>query len=189
MEDSKRRTDEELVTLSQTGDKQAEEELLVRHVGLVRGCARRFFLYGGETEDLLQEGMIGLYRAIGDFKTGNGSFKNFAYLCVSRRIIDAVKVASRKRATYVDGGAASCDEGLASKGLSPEEVLILSDDKRELWQRMSRVLSDFEFKIITMYIDGLSCAEICEATGKASKSVDNAIQRSKRKLQEILTKK
>ena len=178
--------DEELVRLSQNGDKQATDELLRRHSDLVRGCARRFFLYGGETEDLLQEGMIGLYRAIGDFKTGNGSFKNFAYLCVSRRIIDAVKVASRKRATYVDGGAVSCDEDLASKGLSPEELIILNDDEREFRQKMSRVLSDFEFKVITMYTDGMSSEEMCEATGKSPKSVDNAIQISKRKLTGIL---
>ena len=70
--------------------------------------------------------------------------------------------------------------------LSPEDMLILNDDKREFQQKMSRVLSDFEFKIISMYIEGMSCAEICEATGKTAKSVDNAIQRSKKKLQEIL---
>ena len=70
--------------------------------------------------------------------------------------------------------------------LSPEDLLIISDERRELKHTMSRILSDFEFKITTMYVDGMTCAEICEATGKSAKSVDNAIQRSKRKLQEVL---
>ena len=94
-----KQSDEGLVELSQNGDKQATELLLLRHSGLVRGCARRFFLVGGETEDLIQEGMIGLYNAIGDYrkKEDGRSFKNFAYLCVSRRIIDAVKATTRKK--------------------------------------------------------------------------------------------
>ena len=116
--------DEELVRRAQSGDKQATEALLVRFAGVVRGRARGFFLIGGETEDLIQEGMIGLYGAI--------------------------------------------------------------SDGREFFQKMSKVLSDFEFRVTVMYMDGLSCAEICEATGKDGKSVDNAIQRSKKKLQKIL---
>ena len=189
MQDPKtEKTDEELVELSRGGDKQATEELLLRHFGLVRGCARGFFLVGGETEDLIQEGMIGLYHAIGDYKkeTEGSSFKNFAYLCVSRRIIDAVKSAARKKNAPLNGGAVPLESDLASAGLSPEDALILIDDRRELRQKMSRALSDFEFKIMMMYIDGMSCAEICEATGKPFKSVDNAIQRSRRKLQKVL---
>ena len=73
-------------------------------------------------------------------------------------------------------------------GLSPEDLLILNDDRREFKQKMSRVLSDFEFKVTTMYMDGMTCVEICDATGKSAKSVDNAIQRSKKKLQEIIKK-
>ncbi|MBR2646453.1 MAG: sigma-70 family RNA polymerase sigma factor [Clostridia bacterium] len=183
-----KRTDEELVRLSKSGDKQATEELLLRHVGLVRGCAHGFFLVGGETEDLIQEGMIGLYHAIGDYeeREGGRSFKNFAYLCVSRRIIDAVKTSARKKNMPLNYGALPIDPHLADSGLSPEDMLILSDDRREFKQKMSRLLSDFEFKVTTMYMDGMSCVEICEATGKSAKSVDNAIQRSKRKLQEIV---
>ena len=77
---------------------------------------------------------------------------------------------------------------LGQSPVSPEELLIISDERKELKQKMSRALSDFEFKITTMYVDGMSCAEICEATGKSAKSVDNAIQRSKRKLQQLLIK-
>ena len=188
--DTVKKTDEELVLLAQKGDKVATETLLWRHAELVRGCARRFFLVGGETEDLIQEGMIGLYSAIGDYKNKeNGrSFKNFAYLCVSRRIIDAVKNAARKKNVPLNYSVSDLKETYAFDGLTAEDMLILDDDRRELKQLMSRTLSDFEFKITTMYVDGMSCLEICEATGKSEKSVDNALQRSKRKLQAVLTK-
>lgn len=186
-----KKSDEELVTLAQNGDKQATEELLLRHAGLVRGCARGFFLIGGETEDLIQEGMIGLYNAIGEYKKTEkaSSFKNFALLCVSRRIIDAVKASARKKNsplnTAMPIGIIGTSKEL-SDGLNPEDALILRDDRREFRQKMSGVLSDFEFKVTTMYMDGMSCSEICDATGKSAKSVDNALQRSKRKLQEVL---
>ena len=186
-----KKSDEELVALAQSGDKQAMEELLIRHAGLVRGCARGFFLIGGETEDLIQEGMIGLYGAIGDYRQGEtaSSFKNFAYLCISRRIIDAVKSSARKKNSPLNDatpiGIVSADKEFAAH-FNPEDLLILRDDRREFRQKISGVLSDFEFKVTTMYMDGMSCAEICEATGKTAKSVDNALQRSKKKLQEVL---
>ncbi len=183
------KTDEELVKLSQGGDKRATEELLLRHRGLVRGIARGFFLVGGETEDLLQEGMIGLYNAVEDYKGMGKSFKNFAYLCVYRRIVDAVKAgARRKNAPLNEGVSLLVEDEWADSSLSPEELLILSDDRREFRQKMSGVLSDFEFKVTTMYMDGMSHAEICKATGKSEKSVDNAIQRSKKKLQDVFRK-
>ena len=186
----KRKQDEELLLLAQSGDKQATEELMRRHSGLVRRCARGFFLIGGETEDLLQEGMIGLYSAILDYrkKDGGSNFKNFAYTCISRQIIDAVKAAASKKNEPLNGGVFLNDVEwmLAESGMNPEEALILSDERREFRQKMSRELSDFEFKVITMYIEGMSCAEICAVTGKTLKSVDNAVQRSKKKLQKIL---
>ena len=188
----KKRSDEELVSRAQDGDNQAMEELLRRHAGIVRSSARGFFLAGGETEDLIQEGMIGLYQAIGDYQIQekSSSFKNFAYLCVSRKIIDAVKSAARKKNEPLNAGVFLGDAEwlLGQSPVSPEELLIISDERKELKQKMSRALSDFEFKITTMYVDGMSCAEICEATGKSAKSVDNAIQRSKRKLQQLLIK-
>ena len=186
-----KKSDEELVVLAQDGDKQAVEELLIRHAGLVRGCARGFFLIGGETEDLIQEVMIGLYGAIGDYRQGEtaSSFKNFAYLCISRRIIDAVKASARKKNAPLNDatpiGVVEADKEAAAY-FNPEDLLILRDDRREFRQKISGVLSDFEFKVTTMYMDGMTCAEICEATGRPAKSVDNALQRSKKKLQEVL---
>ena len=184
-------TDEELVERSQRGDKQATEELLLRYANLVRARARGYFLVGGETEDLIQEGMIGLYHAITDYRPSANatSFKNFAHLCVSRKIIDALKRSvSKKNKPLNDSLPESVAELWAFTGPDPEECVILSDDKIEFKRKMSGVLSDFEFKIVVMYIDGMTCAQICEATGKDAKSVDNAIQRSKKKLQKLLKK-
>ena len=182
--------DEKLVLRAQAGDKQAMNDIFHRHAGLVLFCARRFFLVDGETEDLIQEGMMGLYEAIGDYKqTEQGkSFKNFAYMCVRRRIIDAVKKATSKKNATLSESVTLSDSGWLGTSLDPDETLILEDERRELTQVMSRTLSDFEFKVMMMYIDGMSCVEICDAIGKDAKSVDNAIQRSKRKLQQVLKK-
>ena len=184
------KTNEELVELSHAGDKQATDALFLRHVGLVRGIARGFFLIGGETEDLIQEGMIGLYHAVENYKAGenSSSFKNFAYLCVSRRIIDVVKTAARKKNISISYGLIPYGLAAADVATSPDDAMILHDERQELRQKMSKVLSDFEFKVMTMYVDGMSCEEMCESTGKDPKSIDNAIQRSKRKLQEMLKK-
>lgn len=185
-----KRKDEELVALSQAGEAKATEELLVRYLDLVRSLSRGFFLIGGETEDLLQEGMIGLYQAIGEYKQKpeHGAFKTFAYLCVRRRIVDAVRASARKKNEPLNTSLSTQENELVSGELNPEELIILSDDNRELKQKMSAVLSDFEFKVFVMYMDGMPCTEICRTTGKKGKSIDNAIQRSKRKLQKVLTK-
>ena len=184
-----RQTDESLVERAQAGDKQATEELLSRYAGLVRGRARGFFLVGGETEDLIQEGMIGLYRAVSEYRVdreGGMSFKNFAYLCVSRRIIDAVKASARKKNVPLNNYVSLFQSEWEMPVSSPEDEVIRGEDRREFLQKMSKELSDFEFRVTVMYMDALSCAEICEATGKEEKSVDNAIQRSKKKLQKLL---
>ncbi|MBQ7923684.1 MAG: sigma-70 family RNA polymerase sigma factor [Clostridia bacterium] len=182
-------TDETLVLLAQSGEKAAEAELLLRYRNLVRFYARKFFLVGGETEDLIQEGMIGLYQAVGSFKTDGSdkrSFKKFASLCVWRQIIDAVKVAAGKKNEPLKDYVSIAEENVAFAKLDPEESVILNDDRKELNERMSRILTDTEFKVFTMYMDGRSCSEICEITGKGYKSVDNAIQRSKQKLRKAL---
>lgn len=188
--DEMKKTDEDLVARYQNGDRQALDELMLRHSGLVRSCARGFFLVGGETEDLIQEGMIGLYHAIQDYKKSedSSSFKNFAYLCVSRRIIDAVRSATNKKNASAQYFLSALPYETVGSGLSPEDMLILSDERKEFRQKMSKTLSDFEFKVTTMYVEGMSSREICDATGKTAKSVDNALQRSKRKLQQLLKK-
>lgn len=181
-----KQTDEELVRLAQAGDKRAEEELLIRYANLVRSQARRFFLVGGDTDDLVQEGMIGLFGAIGSYvPQGEGStFQGFASLCVFRRIVDAVKSATRKKNEPLNSCIYVPNEELGIVG-DPEEIVIVRENIREFNKKMGKALSDFEFKIMTMYVDGMTVADICEATGKPFKSVDNAIQRAKRKMQAL----
>ena len=186
-----KRTDEQLVEMAQAGDNQATEELMLRYSDVVRGRARGFFLVGGETEDLIQEGMIGLYKAIGDYqiKETSLSFKNFAHLCISRRLIDAVKSSARKKNVPLNNYVSLFSVDYECAGQTPEDELIQSESRKEFMQEMSKELSDFEFRVIVMYIDGMSCLEICQATGKSEKSVDNAIQRSKKKLQALFEDK
>ncbi len=177
------RSDEQLVALVQAGERKIEEIIFERYRDLVRSLARRFFLVGGDMEDLTQEGMMGLYQAMREYDADKkSSFKSFAYLCVYRRIVDAVKSAASKKQEPLLGVVTLGDEVQAG-GPSPEDLMILSDEKREFNQKISKILSDFEFKIIVMYMDGLTTVEIGEILGKSTKSIDNAIQRSKKKLQ------
>ena len=183
------KTDEECIALSQGGDKLAEEELLIRYRSIVLFFARKYFLIGGETEDLIQEGMIGLCQAVGEYKADKGKFKSFATLCVSRKIMDAVKKASSRKNAPMHNYVSIADGEMPSDLQDPDEKMICDDDRRELNKMMSRILTDVEFKVFTMYMDGASCAEICETTGKTPKSVDNAVQRSKQKLRKALKTK
>jgi RNA polymerase sporulation-specific sigma factor len=179
-------SDEELVKRAQAGDRQATEEILERYKNVVRARARSFFLVGGETEDLIQEGMVGLYNAIHAYdeeKSQRVSFKNFVYLCVSRRIIDAVKSASRDKNAPLNNYVSIFDSDFElADDYSAEDELIETENRTEFLQKMSKALSAFEFQIVVMYMDGMSYAQIAEATGKDVKSVDNALQRSKKKL-------
>ena len=188
MEGYERRSDEQLVEEAQAGDKQAEEQLLLKYRNLVRYCARKFFLIGGETEDLIQEGMMGLFQAVGAYKKkeGGASFKNFAYTCIWRRIMDAVKAAAKKQPQ--GKLVAMPDPDMLHDGTDLDAQMIYLDEQNELMQKIILVLSDLEFRIFTLYLRGMSCAEICEATGKTGKSVDNALQRGKNKLQKVLKK-
>ena len=181
-------TDERLVEQAQGGDKQAEEQLLLRYRNLVRYCARKFFLIGGETEDLIQEGMMGLFQAVGAYqnKEGNASFKNFAYTCIWRRIVDAVKLAAKKQPTGTL--VLDSDVDFMHNPPDPDAKMIYIDEQNELMQKISGILSDWEFRVFTLYLGGMSCAEICLSTGREIKSVDNALQRSKNKIQALLKK-
>ena len=183
--------DEVLVLKAQKGDKLATEILLRRYMNTVRARARGFFLVGGETDDLVQEGMIGLYAAIGDFKAEAGkSFKNFAFLCVTRHILDAVKVSSRRKNGPLNNSVSLFDPVLSEFAgeETPEDFLLIDESKTEFKMKLMKELSDFEFRVVTMYLEGMSYAQICEATGKDGKSVDNALSRSKKKLQKSFSK-
>lgn len=180
------KSDESLVLMAQNGDASATEQLLRRYAGMVRALARRFFLAGGETDDLVQEGMIGLVSAVRKYRAEEGkSFKNFAYLCVRRHILDAVKASARRKNGPLNQSLSLSDPTLGDRAEegSPEDLILESEEEREFRRRLTKELSDFEFRVVTMYLDGMSYAEICEATGKNGKSVDNALTRAKKKLQ------
>ena len=183
-------SDEQLVVKAQSGDGAAMEALLSRYKNAVRAKARSFFLAGGETEDLIQEGMVGLYFAVNAYdgeRNGRMSFKNFAYMCISRRIIDAVKIASREKNVPLNNYVSIFEPNFdLPDERSADEELIRTEDRTELLEKMGKLLSDFEFRIVVMYMDGMSYARIAEITGKDTKSIDNALQRSKKKLTEVL---
>lgn len=179
-------TDNQLVELFKGGDKNACESLLLRYKPVVLRTARRFFLSGGETEDLVQEGMCGLYSAMLTFSEGD--FSSYAYACIRNRIVDAVKrSASGKNAALnsslpIEGE----NETIASDFSSPEDELINSERMDEIKLLMRDSLSPLEYKVMQMYVDGATMTEICSSLGKNYKCIDNAITRSKKKLQKIL---
>lgn len=190
VQDLENEKDEALVIKAQKGDNAAAELLLRRYMNTVRARARGFFLVGGETDDLVQEGMIGLYSAIGAYREEEGkSFKNFAYLCVTRHILDAVKRSSRRKNVPLNTSLSLSDpelSGFAGEE-NPEDFLLLDESRTEFRIKLMKELSDFEFRVVTMYLEGMSYVQICEATGKDLKSIDNALARSKRKLQNAFT--
>lgn len=183
-------SDESLALAAQQGDKAAAEELLRRYKNVVRGVARSFFLAGGDAEDLAQEGMIGLYRAVTDFKEGGLSFKNFAYLCIQRRIIGAVRSAARLKNAPLNRAVPLPPENEAEGALyaaeDPEALLISDEERSEFLEKLRGALSPAEYRALTLYMEGLSIAEIAARERRSEKSADNAVQRAKRKAAALL---
>lgn len=181
-------SDEELVARFRAGDKRAGEEVLVRYKNDVLSVARRFFLAGGDTEDLVQEGMCGLYSAMITFE--GGSFSAYAHACIRNRILDAVKKSCAVKNFALNDSAPFSDDGGdgARQSFSPEELLIDSETASELFKKMKGALSTLEYRAICMYIDGATMSEMCSALGKTYKQTDNALVRAKHKLVGIFTK-
>jgi len=187
-------TDNELLSMAESGDKIAEDQLALRYTRLVKICSRPYFLVGGDGEDLIQEGMLGLLSAIREFNISmNTSFKTYAEICVKRRIYSAIKGASRKKheplndmVSFEDVLSDESNSSAVSYGeayrRSPEEQVLARESVGEIIQTYSRCLSKFEVEILNLYLSGLSYSEIAELCGKTDKSVDNAVQRIRRKL-------
>jgi RNA polymerase sporulation-specific sigma factor len=191
-------TDEELVALAQAGDKLALEEILSRYKNLVYAKAKAFFLAGADEDDIIQEGFIGLYNAVKDFKGDTYPyFKAFAGICVSRRIITAVKAATRQKhmplnsyvslddSTYDAGGDKKLPE-LVAEFQDPETILIDRENVDGIEYKINKALSKLELEVLIYYLRGMSYQEIAKLLGKDVKSVDNAIQRIRKKLENIL---
>ena len=184
-------SDLELHSLYLDGDTEAGNALVLRYRRLVKICIRPYFLAGGDSEDLLQEGMIGLLSAIREFNPDSGSsFHSFAELCIRRRVISAARSASRqKHAPLNDGLSLEQLQSGESQHLlhqliarSPEELILDQAWADSFMAACSRYLSDFENRILTDFLNGLSYEEMARRSGRSAKSVDNAIQRIRRKL-------
>ena len=196
-------TDEELFDLIRLKDREAMDFLISKYRVMVKSKARTYFIIGGDTEDLIQEGMIGLYNAIRDYDKDKSKFSTFAEVCVSRQILTAVKAASRKKHmplnTYIslnnpvafdseEDNASFLDIIKNSSTLNPESLIIGEESKNSLIAHIYTSLSKMEKEILFLYLSGRSYSEIAEMTNKNEKSVDNALQRVKKKLNDFIEK-
>lgn len=193
-------TDEQIVEAVRNGDSIALEYLINKYKNFVRAKARSYFLIGADREDIVQEGMIGLYKAIRDYKEDKlSSFKAFAELCITRQIITAIKTATRQKHIplnhYVsldkpiydeDSDRTLLDVICGTRVSDPEELIINQEEFSGLEDKMSEILSDLERKVLMLYLDGRSYQEIAVDLKRHVKSIDNALQRVKRKLEKYL---
>ena len=192
-------SDEVLADLARAGDDKALEELLERYRHYARAKARSYFLAGADREDIVQEGMIGLFKAVRDFDAQhNTAFRAFAELCITRQIITAIKTATRQKHmplnSYVslnkvssvngsDDERAFTDSLPTSHVADPAELLISAEEVENIRNTMGRALSELETDVLELYMDGKSYQEIADIMGRHVKSIDNALQRIKRKLE------
>ena len=175
-------SDEELCRLTASGDRNAEEVLVKRYLRTVRVCARPYFLAGGDSEDLIQEATFGLLKAIREFSPEHDAkFKTFAEVCIRNRIRSAVATASRSKHAPLNDSV-PFESPMLGIGASPEELYISREEEAERLTKLDRKLSPLERKILEFFLNGLSYREISEQVGRPPKSVDNAIQRIRRKV-------
>ncbi len=181
-------TDEELLRVSRLGNPDAEESLIQRYGPVIRRLARPYFLTGGSSEDLIQEGMLGLLNAMRSYSPQEEtSFKTFAVLCIRRRLYTALRRASGTKSVSLDD-CLSLESSLFDENQSrndnlrgPEELLIDREEAQKRYRNLLLLLSAFEQSVLRCYLRGMSYREIAEITKRSEKSVDNAIQRIRRK--------
>ncbi|TCS94220.1 RNA polymerase sigma-30 (SigH) subunit [Hazenella coriacea] len=199
MVDYRTLADEELVCGVRVGDHEALEYLINKYKNFVRAKARSYFLIGADHEDIVQEGMIGLYKAIRDFRGDKlASFKAFAELCITRQIITAIKTATRQKhiplnsyvsldkPTYDEDSDRTLHDKLSVARSNPEEIYINQEEIGDIEEKISQILSDLEKRVLMLYLDGSSYQEIAVKLDRHVKSIDNALQRVKRKLEKYL---
>ena len=186
-------SDAELQEAASSGDRVAEEALVERYMRLVRSCARPLFLAGGDSEDLIQEGMFGVLSAIRQFDPkGGASFRTFAEHCVRMRLLSAVKSASRLKHLPLNDGLSleqlseDSDAHISAMSESlrqnPEDLILARERTEELYAELSKCLSKLEKQVLDLYLDGLSYREIAQYLKRDEKAIDNAVQRIRRKL-------
>jgi RNA polymerase sporulation-specific sigma factor len=197
-------SDEDLVAEARGGDDLAIEALLHRYRHYARAKARSYFLAGADREDIVQEGMIGLYKAIRDFQADRSTaFRAFAELCITRQIITAIKTATRQKHSplnsYVSlnrsvGGDDDDDRPLgdalvSQTSVDPAELVISAEEMESIRSSMGKLLSNLEIDVLQLYMDGKSYQEIAGMLGRHVKSIDNALQRIKRKLEQHIAER
>ncbi|NLK36476.1 MAG: RNA polymerase sporulation sigma factor SigH [Epulopiscium sp.] len=194
------KNDEDLIQYIKSGDEQAQEYILNKYKPLVKAKSRAYFLIGADREDIIQEGMIGLYKAIRDYKEEkNSSFRGFAELCINRQIITAIKTATRQKHlplnTYVslnkpifENESESTYIDIIQEGevLNPETLFIGRENRSFIESQIIKNLSRFETKVLSLYLQGRSYFEIAQVINKSEKSIDNALQRVKKKIEKCL---
>lgn len=192
--------DEEVVDEAKRGNSRAQEYLISKYENFVKAKSKSYFLIGADKEDIYQEGMIGLYKAIRDFKADRlTSFKAFAEICITRQIITAIKTATRQKHiplnTYIslnkpiyeeESDRTLIDVLSEFKITDPEELIIGKEQIKHIEGEMAKVLSDLEMEVLQSYLDGKSYQEIACDLDRQAKSIDNALQRVKRKLEKCL---
>lgn len=197
LNDYENMTDEEIVSLAEK-DRSAEEFLLNKYKNLVKSRAKMYFLAGGDNDDLMQEGMIGLFKAIHDYNSDKqASFYSFAELCVKRQIFTAIKTAARQKhqplntyislnkPVYEDVSERTLVETLAEReSVDPEKLYIMHEKLKDIEKEIDEKLSDLEKRVLILHLQGMSYQEISEIINKPTKSIDNALQRIKKKLDE-----
>ena len=195
--------DEAIVEAARQGNTAAQEYLINKYKNFVRAKARSYFLIGADREDIIQEGMIGLYKAIRDFRHDKlASFRAFAELCITRQIITAIKTATRQKHiplnSYVSLNKPIYDEESdrtlmdvisGNKVTDPEELVISREEFVDIENKMGEFLSELEWRVLVSYLDGRSYQEIARDLRRHVKSIDNALQRVKRKLERYLEKR
>lgn len=189
-------SDEVLCQLAQEGSSSAEEELVHRYYRLVRICARPWFLAGGDSEDLIQEGMLGLLRAVRKYQPErDASFHTFAEICIRNRLRSAIRAASGGKHTPLNDSI-SFENPLLEEGYSPkipveenpEDAFIQREEWKERLHQLQSQLSKFERLVLSYYLEGFSCVEIATKVSRTPKSVDNAVQRIRKKLAKKIQK-
>ena len=192
--------DNELVLLVQSGDDMAMEELMGKYKNFVKGKSRTYFLIGADRDDIIQEGMLGLFKAIRDFKPDKqASFHSFAEICVTRQMITAVKTATRQKHTplnnyislnkpvYEDETERTLIDHLSMRHNSDPEVILIDNENYAFTnEKIKGMLSKFEYEVLEKYINGQSYNEIAIIMDKSPKSIDNALQRIKKKVLKCL---
>jgi len=192
--------DTDLVELAKKGNKKAISILINKYKNFVRSRSKFYFIIGADKEDIIQEGLIGLYKAIRDYKYDKKtSFRAFAELCIMRQIITAIKTATRQKHTllnsyvslnkpiFEENSERSLSEIIVNtRNITPEEMYITLELTKDIKEKMKKYLSSLEAKVLGEYLKGLSYQEVARSIGKHIKSVDNALQRIKRKIQQTI---